>query len=175
MRVEAVQGYAEDLPFPDNSFDAVLSRLAPHHFQDRAKAVAEMARVAKPGGHVAVIDLEGSETPALDELNHKIEVLHDPTHVRSLTASRWRQLLEANGLAIEALESNQAEMPAGLSIRRWCEIGSTPAAAEAKIRALLSAAPKEYLAGLDIRCDKGDFRIPVRTLIIVGQKALPAP
>jgi ubiquinone/menaquinone biosynthesis C-methylase UbiE len=175
MIVEAVQGYAEALPFPASSFDAVVSRLAPHHFQDTAKAVAEMARIVKAGGRVAVIDLEGSGLPALDDLNHKIEVLHDPTHVRSLTASRWRELFEASDLTIDALESSQAEMPAGLSIRRWCEIGSAPTPAEAQIRRLLASTPKKHLNALGIRFHDGDFHIPVRTLIIVGRKVLSAP
>ena len=125
MKVETVHAYAEAVPFPANSFDAVVSRLAPHHFPDAAKAVREMARLAKAGGCVAVIDLEGNENPALDDLNHEIEMLHDPTHVRSHTAARWREFFEANGLSIEALESQQTEMPTGLTIRRWCEIGNT--------------------------------------------------
>jgi ubiquinone/menaquinone biosynthesis C-methylase UbiE len=170
VNVETVHAYAEAMPFPDNSFDAVVSRLAPHHFPDAAKAVHEMARLAKPGGYVAVIDLEGNENPALDDLNHHIEMLHDPTHVRSHTAARWRTFFEASGLAIEALESGQTEMPTGLTIPRWCEIGSTPPEAQAKIRARLASAPREHLAGLGIRFENGEFTIPVRTLIILGRK-----
>ena len=37
---------AEDLPFADGSFDAVVTRIAPHHFSDLPAAVAEMARVS---------------------------------------------------------------------------------------------------------------------------------
>jgi ubiquinone/menaquinone biosynthesis C-methylase UbiE len=170
VRVETVHAYAEAIPCPDNSFDAVVSRLAPHHFSNPAKAVMEMARLAKAGGFVAVIDLEGDEDPILDDLNHQIEVLHDPTHVRSYTAARWREFFAAAGLTIEALESGQTEMPAGLTVRRWCEIGSTPPAAQAKIRALLAAAPPEHLSRLGIRFADDDFSIPVRTLIILGRK-----
>ncbi len=170
VTVETVHAYAESVPLPSNSFDAVVSRLAPHHFPDVAKAVRELARLAKPGGWVGVIDLEGDENPALGGLNHEIEVLHDPSHVQSYTATRWREFLESNGLAIEALESKQTELPAGLTVRRWCEIGNTAPDAETKIRALLAAAPMEYLAGLGIRSENGEFRIPVRTLIILGRK-----
>lgn len=170
VNVETVPADAEAVPFPDNTFDAVVSRLAPHHFPDAAKAVHEMARLAKPCGRVAVIDLEGNEIPTLDDFNHGIEVLHDPTHVRSHTAARWRAFFEASGLAIEALESEQTEIPAGLTIQRWCEIGSTPPTAQAKIRARLAAAPKENLAALGIRFENGEFSIPVRTLLILGRK-----
>jgi len=171
IRVETIHAYAEAVPLPDNSFDAVVSRLAPHHFTDPAKAVKEMARLAKPGGLVGVIDLEGNEDPSLDDLNHRIEMLHDPTHVRSYTAARWRAFFEASGLTIETLESGQTEIPAGLTVRRWCEIGSTPQQAQNKIRTLLAAAPKERLTELGIRFEIEDFVIPVRTLIILGRKA----
>jgi ubiquinone/menaquinone biosynthesis C-methylase UbiE len=172
VRVETVHAYAQAIPYPDNYFDAVVSRLAPHHFSDPAGTVKEMARLTKAGGLVAVIDLEGNEDLALDDLNHQIEMLHDTTHVCSYTAARWRGFFEAAGLTIEALESGQTEMPAGLTVRRWCEVGSTPRKAQAKIRAVLSAAPKEYLSRLGIRFENDDFVIPVRTLIILGRKCL---
>jgi 2-polyprenyl-3-methyl-5-hydroxy-6-metoxy-1,4-benzoquinol methylase len=171
VEVETVQAYAEKMPLPSNSFDFVVSRLAPHHFSDVTKAVREMARLAKPRGCVAVIDLEGSENPLLDDLNHAIEVLHDSSHVRSHTASRWREFFVANGLTVEALEPGHTELPGGLSIRRWCEIGNTGQEAMAQIRARLAAAPGEQLAELGIRVENGEFYIPVRTLIIVGRKS----
>ena len=62
--------------------------------------MGEMTRLAKPGWQVAVIDLEGDENAALDVLNHTIELPHDPTHVRSYTASHRRQLFVANGLVV---------------------------------------------------------------------------
>ena len=170
VKVETIQAFAEKIPLPRDSFDAVVSRLAPHHFLDPAKAVEEMARLAKRGGSVAVIDLEGNEDPVLDALNHEIEVLHDPTHVHSYSATRWRQYFEKAGLTVEVLESGHTELPGGLSIRRWCDIGNTEAAAREKIYATLKQAPRERLSKLGIRLDDGEFYIPVRTLIILGRK-----
>ncbi len=170
VKVETVCAYAESIPWASDSFEVVVSRLAPHHFPDVAKAVREMTRLAKPGGRIAVIDLESDENPALDGMMHKLEVLHDSTHMRSYTATRWREFFEAGGLVIEALESKQTELPGGLSIGRWCEIGRTPLEAQSEIRALLAAAPKEHLAALGIRFEDGEFRLPIRTLVIVGRK-----
>ncbi len=45
---------AEDLPFADGSLDLVVTRVAAHHFDDVAAAVAEMARVA--GHRLIVVD-----------------------------------------------------------------------------------------------------------------------
>jgi ubiquinone/menaquinone biosynthesis C-methylase UbiE len=169
--IETIQAYADKVPLPSNTYAAVVSRLAPHHYPNAAAAVREMARLAKAGGCVAVIDLEGNENPILDELNHEIEVLHDSSHVRSYTAACWREFFETSELTVEALETGQTELPGGLAIRRWCEIGKTTPEAQAQIRARLAAAPKEQLAGLGIRFENGEFFIPVRTLIILGCKS----
>jgi ubiquinone/menaquinone biosynthesis C-methylase UbiE len=170
--VETVEAFAESIPLASDSFDLVVCRLAAHHFSDLPKAMAEMARLAKPGGHVAVIDMEGDENPALDALNHEIEVLHDPTHARSYTARHWRELFAANGLAVEACETRCREIPGGMTVRRWCELGGSGEAALQAIENRLAAAPAEWLAELEISQDAdGGFRIPVRTLLILGRKA----
>lgn len=44
---------AEALPFPDDRFELVLAQLVVHFMSDPAAGVAEMARVATPGGRVA--------------------------------------------------------------------------------------------------------------------------
>lgn len=49
--VEVVQGRAEQLPFPDDTFDVTIAVVS-LHFTDVERAVAEMARVTKPGGLV---------------------------------------------------------------------------------------------------------------------------
>ena len=46
-------GVAEDLPWPDDSFDAVLSSLVIAFMQDADAGVREMLRVTRPGGVVA--------------------------------------------------------------------------------------------------------------------------
>ncbi len=45
----------ENLTFPDNSFDTVISRVGLIFFPDQQKALSEMWRVLKPGGFVAAI------------------------------------------------------------------------------------------------------------------------
>ena len=42
-----VQGRAEQLPFEDGSFDAVMSVFSDHHWSDRARGLRELARVAR--------------------------------------------------------------------------------------------------------------------------------
>jgi SAM-dependent methyltransferase len=48
------QGTAESLPFPDESFDAVVSQFGLMFFTDREAAIREMVRVLVPGGKLGV-------------------------------------------------------------------------------------------------------------------------
>jgi SAM-dependent methyltransferase len=48
------EGVAENLPFDDASFDAVVSQFAFMFFDDHPRALSEMTRVLKPGGRLAV-------------------------------------------------------------------------------------------------------------------------
>jgi SAM-dependent methyltransferase len=47
-------GGAESLPFPDQSFDIVVSQFGLMFFQDRAEAIREVLRVLKPSGRFAI-------------------------------------------------------------------------------------------------------------------------
>src|ERR1019366_806801 len=49
-------GNAECLPFADSSFDVVFHVGGINFFNDRAKAIREMIRVAKPGSRILIAD-----------------------------------------------------------------------------------------------------------------------
>jgi SAM-dependent methyltransferase len=54
LDVEFVAGDAENLPFPDASFDAVVSIYGAMFAPDHDRAAAELARVCRPGGRIAL-------------------------------------------------------------------------------------------------------------------------
>jgi len=62
---------AESLPFDDDSFDAVVSRLVFHHLPGdmKRRALGEMARVLRPGGRLLVADLA---SPAARGAHHVV-------------------------------------------------------------------------------------------------------
>lgn len=88
---------AEDLPFADGSFDVVTCRIAPHHFADIRKAVAEMARVSQ---RLVVIE----DNLFVGEQAEEAERLRDPTHVRRYSEEEWKDMLTEVGLEVERAE-----------------------------------------------------------------------
>jgi ubiquinone/menaquinone biosynthesis C-methylase UbiE len=97
------EGVAEHLSFPEDSFDLVTCRIAPHHFLSVPKFVQEVARVLKPGGRFLLADTSVPDNdPEADHWQNTVETLRDPSHVRNYTPSEWRDFLSAAGLALEA-------------------------------------------------------------------------
>jgi SAM-dependent methyltransferase len=85
------------LPFPDASFSVVVTRYSFHHFLDPKAVLAEMVRVCRPGGRVAVIDVFTS-SPEQAEAYNRVEKLRDPSHVRALSLGELTGLCDDAGL-----------------------------------------------------------------------------
>jgi SAM-dependent methyltransferase len=120
-----MEGDAAALPFLDRMFDIVVSRFALHHFEEPAGPVAEMRRVLRPGGRLALADIV-AETPAQDRL----ERLRDPSHTRLLTRGDLAALA-----GTDDVETRSVERP----LAPWLEQTHTPPEAAAEIRAALIA------------------------------------
>jgi ubiquinone/menaquinone biosynthesis C-methylase UbiE len=119
---------AEELPFEDGSFDVVTCRIAPHHFDDIRKAVAEMARVSQ---HLVVIE----DNVFVDEQVEEAERLRDPTHVRCYSEEEWKEFLTDAGLEVEQLERFERAR----SLEDWLERVETPPKDAERVRELLQA------------------------------------
>jgi ubiquinone/menaquinone biosynthesis C-methylase UbiE len=59
--LDFVQGDAQNMPFPDESFDAVINVEASHIYPDFDRFISEVARVLRPGGHFLHTDFRNSE------------------------------------------------------------------------------------------------------------------
>ena len=84
-RVEVLDADATRLPFEDRSFDAVVSFIMLHHVIDWEQALAEIARVLRPGGVLVGYDLVES---ALSRATHRLD--RSPHRMASVPALRAR-------------------------------------------------------------------------------------
>ena len=66
VAVQLDRGFAEELPYPDASFDRVLSAFMFHHLRPTARptALREVARVLRPGGSLHLVDFGGGKQPS---------------------------------------------------------------------------------------------------------------
>jgi SAM-dependent methyltransferase len=106
-RAEVVSAGAEDLPFPDHSFDAAFAQLVVNFLADPEQGVAEMRRVVRAGGVVAacVWDYRGEMTllrtfweaaAAVDERG--VEARDERTRARFGELDELVELWRAGGL-----------------------------------------------------------------------------
>ncbi|SOY86719.1 putative SAM-dependent methyltransferase, UbiE/COQ5 family; putative exported protein [Cupriavidus taiwanensis] len=155
--VRTRQGAAEQLPFGDASFCAVVSRMSAHHWRDVAAALAEIRRVLKPGGKVVMIDIAGAPDPLRDTWLQSVELLRDPSHVRDYTPAGWRAMFEAAGFAAEAIAVSET-WRIGIEFDSWVQRMRTPAVAVDAIRHLWQVAPAEVCEHYRVQAD-GSFEL----------------
>ena len=129
------EGVAEQLPYPNQSFDLVASRLAAHHFQHPLGPFQEMSRVCRLGGHVATIDITSSPDAEVAVIHNRLERLRDPSHTRAMHIDELRQLNEISGL--EITHTSQADVV--LDVERWMDLTNTEPQARAAIRQAMEA------------------------------------
>jgi hypothetical protein len=100
-RAEFVRGDAEALPFADGSFDVVLCECSLCTFPDKRRAAAELARVLRPGGRLALSDVvvEAALPPELGGALATVACVGG-----ALSLAGYEELLGAAGLTISTRE-----------------------------------------------------------------------
>ncbi len=96
----------EDLPFPDDSFDLVLSLTGLHCFPDPARAVVEMTRVLRPGGVLsgsALLNDNGLRYEPVRRVGRAARILGP-----GCTGADVRQWLAARGVPVVTLTRSGA-------------------------------------------------------------------
>ncbi|MCU7695193.1 bifunctional demethylmenaquinone methyltransferase/2-methoxy-6-polyprenyl-1,4-benzoquinol methylase UbiE [Haoranjiania flava] len=61
--IEMMEGDSENLPFKDNSFDAVTVSFGVRNFQNLEKGIAEMYRILRPGGKLVILEFSRPKNP----------------------------------------------------------------------------------------------------------------
>jgi len=86
------EGLMERLPFPDRTFDGVVTRYAFHHVLDTVAAMKELVRVCRPAGRVVVCD--AAPRAACRDAYDAWERLRDPSHSSARTPEELNALAE---------------------------------------------------------------------------------
>jgi len=143
LAVDFPAGDALDLPFRDGAFDACRCERVLVHVPDTERALAEMVRVTRPGGRVAVVDIDGDATlvdsPDRDLTRIVVTTLSD-SYRNGWIGRQLLRLFGRHGLTAVSGETVTASFPfpvaarilvphlraleadgtvAGLAIRRW--------------------------------------------------------
>ena len=100
--VELVEGYAQDLPFPDQAFDLVISTLIFHHLLDPVKvsALGEVRRVLAPHGRFLLVDFGAPSTRVARILLTIGSVFDGRDNMRANLAGELPEMLAAAGFDV---------------------------------------------------------------------------
>lgn len=94
------RGDAEQLPYPDRTFDLVTCQCSFHHMPKPELVLGEMVRVTKPDGRLMIIDTLAPESDLKFELHNLIDCARDPSHVQNLRLTTFLAMFETAGLEI---------------------------------------------------------------------------
>jgi ubiquinone/menaquinone biosynthesis C-methylase UbiE len=115
--VEFLKGEIEDIPLPTACVDVVISNCVINLSTDKVMALAEAARVLRPGGRLAVTDVVAD--PDLDEATRRDMEAWTGCIAGALTREHYRELLEGAGFGdVEIQETHRVHPRASSAIIR---------------------------------------------------------
>jgi ubiquinone/menaquinone biosynthesis C-methylase UbiE len=158
-----------NLPFASAGFDLVTCRVAPHHFPDCGQFVRETARVLRPGGVAAVIDVVPEDRAAADFLN-ALEKRRDPSHVRAYTAAEWLRLFEDAGLHVESTEFFRKAR----DFDSWAAMQGAGEDMVAELRVMIEGARDGARKSLAPETRGGKLRFYLTEILVVAFRPRPA-
>jgi len=179
------EAQAEQLPFPDGSFDAVTCAFGVGHFPEPECVLAEFSRVLAPGGVAALAWWDGFARNRINGIFHETILLLGVSAPHAVPAGppmdrysdgvRFAELLDSAGLEEVAIGEVSFEhrvhdadelwmMAMGSFARASSLIGAQSEAVQRDIRAAVGAAASRYATA-------DGLAIPVAFLIASGMRA----
>ena len=159
---------AHDLPFPDERFDIVTCRIAPHHFTDLDRSLREVARVLRPGGRYVLEDSVAPDDDRAAAFLHDVEVARDSTHLRTLSSTQWVAAVERAGLVVEHTKVVRKRR----DFESWLARGDCDAAGADAVRTRFGAASTVAADALAIeRVDGKTIAFTDDKILLVARRA----
>jgi ubiquinone/menaquinone biosynthesis C-methylase UbiE len=107
VRASVVRAPAEHLPFPDDSFDVVVSTLVLCTVSDLAQALAEVHRVLKPGGRLLFLEHVRSDSDRLSRWQDRLNGLQNRVGHGCNCNRRTLDSITSAGFSIGELQHDQ--------------------------------------------------------------------
>jgi SAM-dependent methyltransferase len=181
---EFQEGDATELPFPDNSLDAVVCGYGIMHVPDPEAAMQEILRVLRPGGRAA-LSVWDNETPLSglglvykavhDYADLNVPLPHGPNIFQFSTREKMRDAL--SGVGFTKVEATQFAQ--GWQVKSGRQLLDAVHEGTVRTRALLAAQTHEVIAKISayfeqalagIRTADGSFYVPMPAIIGSGAK-----
>ncbi len=159
-------GEADHLSYGDGEFDVVVCRFAFHHFLNPGAILAEMCRVCRPGGTVAVEDLYASENPTRAARCNRLEQLRDTSHTRALALSELIAIMGLAGLEVERVHSDRLTT----NLEGWLTSAQTSTDRAAEVRRRFDEDLRADASGMAPFMRDGAIRFIQRTAAIICRK-----
>jgi ubiquinone/menaquinone biosynthesis C-methylase UbiE len=161
------EGNAEALPFCDQRFDVVLTRLTLHHMAHPQRVLSEMYRVLRSGGRVAVCDIVAADDPGRADLHNRLERLRDPSHVQHYPAAAVVKLMEQAGFRVTGEQRWSTLRHFG----EWTRLATVRPEVQPALETLLASYMEGDAAGIQAgRAPDGELTFTHHWLVVAGVK-----
>lgn len=152
------------------SSKTVITRYSFHHFLEPQAVLAEMVRVCKPGGKVAVVDVFMSTSEQAEAYN-RMEKLRDPSHTRALLLAELAGMFHDANLK----EMKTAFYKLDLGLERLLTASCTQPDDAKAVRRIFEddLAVNRLGVGTNQQQDEIHFAFPI--VVMVGQRTYSPP
>lgn len=157
----------EALPFPNQFFDVIVSRMAMHHMNQPKIFIEEASRSLRPNGVLILVDLISPRDGKLRALTDSRERRIDPLHKSALTKDDLVTLLEQSDLTLEKIHITTLRTFLGSHLQR--QHGSVET--QSKIVEWILAQPADWKRAIELmQSDQDDISWRDDRFVLLARK-----